>query len=203
VAEDARAANRGTNEETVRSEKEEASTEKLSITMDKRIELALAVAVVLLGVFLLIEARDIRAGKIPDPITSRGLPNIVGIFLIITGSILGVVRLVTWSALPGNFVPAEGSTDEEGHPASWIRTFSIATAVLLWVWLLKPLGYLFVTPLFLLAFLLLMGMQSRLKIIGFVTILTFGTWYIFSQLLKIHLPLGPLTVYFRSLGLTP
>jgi hypothetical protein len=203
MAEDAQAAKRGTNEEGGRSEKEEASPEKLSITMDKRVDLAVIVAIVLLGAFFLIEAGGIREGTLPDPITSRGLPKIVGIFFIIVGSILTVLRLLTWSALPGNFVPAEGSTDEEGHPASALRAFGIAMAALLWVWLVSALGYLFVTPLFMVALSLVMGVRSRVKIIGFSAIYTLGTWVIFSLILKITLPLGPLAAYFRSLGLTP
>jgi putative tricarboxylic transport membrane protein len=203
MAQDVRAAERGTNEDASRPEKEEASTEKLSITMDKRIDLAIALAIVLLGVLMLVWARDIQAGQIPDPITSRGLPNIMGIFFIIGGSILGMLRLKTWSALPGNFVPEEGKTDEKGHPASWVRTFGIATGALLWVWLLDPLGYVFVTPLFMLVFLLVMGVRSWMQIIGFPTIFTLATWYIFSQVLQIILPLGPLAPFLRSLGLTP
>jgi putative tricarboxylic transport membrane protein len=203
MTENAQTAKRGTNEEVGRSEKEEAFTEKLSITMDKRIEFALAVVAVLLGVFILVEARGIRAGLTPDPITSRGLPTITGTFLIIVGSILGVLRLVTWSALPGNFVPAEGPTDQEGQPASWVRTFGIATAGLLWMVLLKPLGYVIVTPLFLLAFLRLMGVRSWAQIIGFPIIYTVATWYLFSQLLLVILPLGILAEFARSLGLMP
>ena len=74
--------------------------------------------IVLLGVFMLIAARDIRAGSIPDPITSRGLPNIMGVFLIIGGIILAVRQLLNWSELPGHLVPEEGQEDEKGYPAS-------------------------------------------------------------------------------------
>jgi hypothetical protein len=116
---------------------------------------------------------------------------------------MGVLRLVTWRALPGNFVPAEGKTDEKGHPASTLRAFGIAAAGLLWVWLISALGYLFVTPLFLVAGLLLMGVRSRLKIIAFPVIYTLVTWVIFSQVLKIVVPLGLLTDYFRELRLIP
>jgi hypothetical protein len=54
-----------------------------------------------------------------------------------------------------------------------------------------------------LVFLLVMGVRSWMQIIGFPTIFTLATWYIFSQVLQIILPLGPLAPFLRSLGLTP
>jgi putative tricarboxylic transport membrane protein len=100
-------------------------------------------------------------------------------------------------------VPAEGKDDDEGYPASWIRAWAVIVAAWLSTWLLQPLGFLVSTTLFLLVFLLVMGVRSWKMLIGFPTIYTLVTWYIFSQLLKIILPLGPLTRLARSLGLTP
>ena len=203
MTEDAKVAKGSTNENTSGKEDERAFLETLSITMDKRIDLALDVAIVLLGGFILVASRDVRLGLTPDPITSRGMPEIVGAFLVIAGIVLGAMRLRTWSALPGHLVLEEGKGDEEGHPASWVRAFGIILAAWLSVWLLKPLGFLIVTPLFLFAFLLIMGVRSWGKRIAFPTIYTLATWYIFSQLLKIILPLGPFAPLARSLGLMP
>jgi len=203
MVEDVQAAKRGTNEDTSREDEEKASPGKLSITMDKRFDLAVAVGVALVGVFILIGARNIRTGSIPDPITSRGLANITGLLLIIFGVILSVLRLRIWSAMPGHFVPEEGQTDEEGYPASAIRYSGIALASLLWVWLVKPLGFLIVTPLVLLAMIRLMNVRSRMKLIAFPILFTVLTWVMFSQVLGIIMPLGPLTAFARSLGLVP
>ena len=203
MAEDTQSVKCGTSEETTREGEEKASPAKLSLTTDKRIDLAIAVGVALVGLFILVGARNIGRGMIDDPLTSRGLPNITGTFLLIVGIILAVLRLRIWSALPGLLVPAEGKDDEQGHPASWIRAFSIIFASMLWVFLLGPLGFLIVTPLFLLAVLLLMGMRSMVKSIAFSTVGTLMLWYVFSQPLNIILPLGLLAPFFRSLGLTP
>ena len=203
MPEDVQAAKRGPNEDTSREDNERASPGKLSIMMDKRFDLAVCLGVALLGVFILIGARNIRAGSIPDPITSRGLANITGMLLIIFGIILSVLRLRIWSAIPGNLVPEEGQTDEEGYPASAIRYSGIALASLLWVWLVKPLGFLIVTPLVLLAMLLLMNVRSRMKLITFPILFTVLAWVVFAQLLGIIMPLGPLTAFARSLGLVP
>jgi hypothetical protein len=203
MAEDVQTAKRGSTDDAIPKEDEKASPGKLSITMDKRFDLAVAVGVALVGVLILIGARNIRAGSIPDPITSRGLANITGVLLIIFGIILSVLRLRIWSAMPGNLVPEEGQTDEEGYPASTIRYSGIVLASLLWVWLVKPLGFLFAMPLALLAMILFMNVRSRMKLIAFPILFTLVTWVAFSQLLGIIMPLGPLTSFARSLGLVP
>ena len=203
MAKDAETAKSGAVEDVGREDEEKAAPEKVSITMDKRIELAVAVALILSGVFMLITARDIPPGSVDDPLTSRGLPNITAVLLIIFGVILTVMRLLTWSRLPGNLVPAEGKGDEEGHPASWIRAWSVVVAAWLAMWLLTPVGFLFSMPLFLLTYLLIMGVRSWKMLIGFPVIYTLVTWYIFAQPLKVMLPLGPITPFARSLGLAP
>ena len=188
---------------TSREGEERARPKEVSLIMDKRIDLAIAVVVVLFGVFVLIASLDILPGSFRDPITSRGLPNITGVLLIIFGTILTVMRVRIWSGLPGNLVPGEGKEDEKGHPASWIRAWSVIVATWLLIWLVKPLGFLISMPLFLLAFLLIMGMRSWKMLIGFPIIFTLVTWYVFSQPLGVILPLGPITPFARSLGLTP
>ena len=176
---------------------------KVKLIMDKRIDLAIAIAGILIGVFILVETRNISAGSVVDPITSRGLPVAGGILFIILGAVLTLIRLLTWSRFPGNFIPMEGKEDDEGHPASWIRAWVVIVAAWLSTWLLKPLGFLLATPPFLLLFLLVMGVRSWGRLIGYPIIYTLVTWYIFSQPLRVILPLGPLTPLARSLGLTP
>ena len=116
---------------------------------------------------------------------------------------MAVVRLMTWSKLPGNLVPSEGYEDEEGHPTSAARAFGIILATFIWVWLLKILGYLILTPFFLAFVIYLLGVRDRLKLIGFPLIFTAAAWTLFSQILKIMLPLGPLGPFFSSIGLAP
>ena len=203
MSEEAKTVKSGTKEDKDREGELRISPAKLGITMDKRVDLAVAVVVVLLGIFMLITSRNIRLGAIRDPLGTRALPDIVGTFITIIGIVLVVNRIRTWSALPGHFVVEEGKKDEEGHPATWVRAFSIVTTMLLWVLLLNPLGYLFNTLLSLAAVSLIMGDRSWSKVIVYPIIYTVVTWYVFSQPLQIMLPLGPLTHFARSLGLTP
>ena len=175
----------------------------IRLTLDKRIDLAITVVIVFFGVFLIVEARDIREGLIADPVTSRGMPYLAGFLCILWGVILGVMRIKSWSDLPGNLVPGEGHEDEEGYPSSWVRVFSIVGITWLSVWLLKSLGYLLITFFFMALVVWLMGKRSWKMLILFPLIYTLATWYIFSQLLKFMLPMGFMTPFFRSLGLVP
>ena len=201
MAEDVETGMGGTNETTTPEEKEKAPWEKLSITMDKRADLAISLVVVLVGAFLLIASRDIRLGSVTDPITSRGIPEILGLFLVTGGMIRVIIRLLSWSQLPGHLVPEEGQEDEQGYPASWARAIGVIFASMLWAWLLKPLGFFIVTPLYLVATVLIMGDRSRVKIIAYALIYTVTAWIIFGPLLGVRIPLGPLTRLARSWGL--
>ena len=189
------------NENTVQRDEKKPSPRMMPITMDKRGELVGPVAAVLLGMLMLIETRTFRKGMIPDMITSKGLPNITAILLIIGGVIQAFRQIRTWPTIPGPFLPEEGQEDEKEYPASAVRAVSVILVSFLWGWLLKPLGFLISTPLCLSAALLIMGVRSWVKIIAFSIIFSFANWYIFGPLLGIRFPLGPLEDLALSLGL--
>jgi len=201
MSEDAKNSTNGTNESASPDDKEKASWEKLAITMDKRSDLAVSLSIVLMGVLLLIGARDIDIGLMPDQITSRGMPDITGLFLVIVGVVLAVRQLLHWSELPGHLVPEEGQEDEKGYPATWVRAFVIILLSVLWAWLLNPLGFLIVTPLYLFVSSWVMGERSWGSIIAFSVIFSVSIWVIFGPLLGIRFPLGPLSHLALSLGL--
>ena len=203
MTEDAKTEKSGTSDNIGTEDEVRMTPEKLGITMDKRVDLAVAAAVTFVGAFMLTTSRDIRRGAIPDPVGERGLPDAVATFLLIAGIVLIVNRLRTWRALPGHFVVEEGKKDDEGAPGTWVRAFSIIAAGLLWVWLFNPLGYLFTMTLFMAAFSLIMGERSLGKIIVYPIAYTVVTCFVFSQLLHIVVLLGPLNNLARSLGLMP
>ena len=62
MTDDAKTEKDGNNKDANREDKESVSLQKLSITMDKRVELAVAGAVVLFGVLLIVDARGIDEG---------------------------------------------------------------------------------------------------------------------------------------------
>ncbi len=201
MTEDGMAAKNDTKETMGQGGEKKAPAMPSSISMDKRVDLALAIFIVSYGVFMIIIASGFQEGRVQDMVTAKGMPYLTGIFLIICGIILSVLRLATWSELPGNLVVSEATKeDEEGYPTSWKRAFAIIGAAWIDVWLLKSLGYLIATPLFLFAALLIMGVRSRKKLIIFPIVFTLATWYVFSQILGFLIPLGFLEPLARSLG---
>jgi hypothetical protein len=150
---------------------------------------------------MLIAACDIETGLMPDQITSRGMPDITGVFLIIVGIVLAVRQLLHWSELPGHLVPEEGQEDEKGYPATWVRSFGVILLSVLWAWFLRPLGFLIATPLYLFFSAWVMGERSWGSIIAFSVIFSASIWVIFGPVLGIRFPLGPLNHLALSLGL--
>ena len=201
MSEDGKTARSGTGDNRSREDEEKASREALGITMDKRMDLAVAVGVAIVGALMLIGIRGMRRGTVPDPVTSRGLPILVGAFLAIGGIVQAVRQLLTWRVLPGHLVPEEGQEDERGYPSSAIRAIIIILLSMLWELLLDPLGFLIITPLYLVACSLVMGVRSWRKIIGFSLVYSVASWFGFGSLLGVRLPLGPFDHLARSLGL--
>ena len=111
------------------------------ISMDKRVDLALALAIVAVGALAIWIATGFRIGNYPDPLTSRGLPYILGGFMILGGGVLALRRMRGWNDLPGALVVSEGTDDEPGHPASSLRTFAVMGCAFAWAFLLLPAGF--------------------------------------------------------------
>jgi putative tricarboxylic transport membrane protein len=189
----------GTNENTGQEEvKKEAP---FSLTMDKRIDLVIAVFIIFYGAFMVYHASRFMQGRVEDIFTAKGMPYACGIFLIICGIILTILRISSWSEMPGNLVVSEATKeDDEGHPANWKRSFAIIGLAWIDVWLYSSLGYLITTPLFLFGCVWLMGVRSWKKVVLFPLIFTAATWYVFSQIMGFLIPLGVLEDPFRALG---
>jgi len=77
-----------------------------------------------------------------------------------------VQQLLSWSKLPGHLVPEEGQEDEKGYPISAARAMGIILLSAVWEWLLDPLGFLIITPLYLIACSWVMSVRSWMKVIG-------------------------------------
>jgi hypothetical protein len=103
--------------------------------------------------------------------------------------------------IPGNYTMTEGHEDEPGHPASAVRAFTIFGLCVLWAVLLKPVGFLLVTPPVLAAILWMMDVREPKKLAAFSLLFTLGLWLVFSEILGLVFPYGPLTALARSWGL--
>ena len=168
--------------------------------MDRRADVAVAFCVVLLGVFVLAAAQDVRPASIADPIGSRGAPHLVGAVLVLGGLALILRRALQWRR-EGEIVPAEGMEDDQGvPPGSAVRALAIWTAAMLYVLILPAAGYLIATPIFLGVVLWLLAIRSWMLVavpLGF----TIPVFLVFTLFLNVRLPTGILDGVLRQMGL--
>jgi hypothetical protein len=175
--------------------------EPIRIEMDKRVELAVLIAMIAFGAWVVYVASGFRLGSYPDPITTRGLSYFTGSYLVVAGLYLATRRLLKWSSIPGNYTVSEGNTDERGHPASALRAFTIMGLSILWAVIVTPVGFLIVTPVILMAVVWMMDVRTPGKLIAFPILFTLVTWFVFAQVLGVRLPYGIMTDLARAWGL--
>jgi len=163
--------------------------------VDRRVDVALAVAVAALGVVILVATQSIGRSPVPDPIGPRGVPTGMGIFFVLAGAALALRRVVRWST-EATLVTPEGSEDDQGVPAgSARRALGIWLAALVYVVTLPYLGHLIGTPLFT-AFMLWQLKFDRppvLRIPAMVVypaVFTVATYLFFATFLGVRIPAG-------------
>jgi putative tricarboxylic transport membrane protein len=168
--------------------------------MDRRIDIAISVVAIAFGIFVILEARTIRAPMFVDPIGPRAFFYGCGVIFILGGLFNIWQRLQTWRLYPANMIPSEGVEDEAGYPASFTRAALLAALSLLYVLTLRPVGYLIGTPLFIIAGLWVLDQRNWLQniIVGLGFTIIF--YLIFAKGLGVWLPVGPFTPLFRDLG---
>lgn len=171
--------------------------------MDRRIDLAIGIAVILAGLGVLQVAHGIRpTGPVVDAIGPRAFPYMIGVFFLIGGAWTVVNRLRTWKTETGNIVEDDGEPDEPDVPASALQAFAVIGALILYVAAMPRLGYPITTPLFVIAALKAMRTKSWPLIILSALIYTALTYLVFAHYLRVDLPLGPLASTFKQLGLS-
>jgi len=170
--------------------------------MDRRIDLALALLVVVLGVAVIIGAQDIRrTGPVVDPIGPRAMPYIVGMLFVVGGLRIVSIRLRSWRRDGGNLVATDGEPDEPGVPASARQAFTVIAASVLYALALSSVGYIVATPLYVIVGLRAMRVRSWWSTCAAALIYTTLTYVVFAHYMRVDLPLGITAGAMRSLGL--
>jgi putative tricarboxylic transport membrane protein len=170
--------------------------------MDRRVDFALSIVVVALGVFIGVASLVAKQPTVVfDPIGPYGFARVIAVAFIIFGTIL-IIRQIraARSGLPPEAV-ARGSEDEEGHPASARRAFAIIIATFGYPILMGPLGYVITTIGYIVGGVLILNERSWKWIVPLAVIYALATFFIFATLLRVPLPLGPLGELFVALGL--
>lgn len=164
--------------------------------MDRKIDFALALCVVALGVLLIVEAQSIGRSPVPDPIGPRGVPTGLGVAFILSGAALALRRVVRWRS-EGAIVEPEGAEDDAGvPPGSARRGLGIWIASVAYVVALPFLGFIVATPI-LIAVILRLFQFDRPRLFGripglitYPVAFTAAAYVTFAMILGVRLPLG-------------
>jgi putative tricarboxylic transport membrane protein len=169
--------------------------------MDRRVDLAVTICVVALGIFVLVTAQTIKPASVPDPIGSKGGPIFVGLALVVGGLALVIRRLMRWRS-EATIVSPDGVEDDSGVEAGYApRAISIWAASVVYVLAMPFVGYLLATPIFVAVVLLLFSVRSWPMILGVSVGFTVPVFLLFAEFLNVRLPTGVLDGPLRSLGL--
>lgn len=152
----------------------------------------MAVVVALYGAFLILATSQQPPGPTFDPIGKQGLPYALGAFILVGGVFLTVRRLRIWRDEPGNIVYEEGTEDEPGHPASLGRAMIVVALTAGYAVALPYLGFLLATPMYIAASLWVMNFRSPIPLLAIPVGFTIVMFIVFSQVLSVPLPVGPL-----------
>ena len=116
------------------------------------------------------------------------LPNTLPLALCVLGVIAALVIL---------FSPRRGSEESNSETLASIKTFelgktfSLIAAMLAYALLLRPMGFLGATFLFIVGSSILLGERRLYLLIPIATVAAFGVWYLVQQTLGIFLSPWP------------
>ena len=168
--------------------------------MDRRYDLLFALSILAFGLIIVLMAKAMPPGIYRDAIGSKGFFYAIGIFFMI-GSAMVVMNLIrSWKKHKSHMIPAEGETDEEGHPVYPLMAATVVAISILYAFLLKPLGYLITTPIYIAAGMAILKERKWGWIVLFAVGFTIAFYLAFGQVLHMPIPVGPFTTLFRNLG---
>ena len=168
--------------------------------MDRRVDIAVAAAFALFGLFMIMHATTIRLGLYKDPIGPRAFFYGCGAIMLIGGAITIWQRIRAWKRYPTHMIPMEGSADDAAYPSSARRAFAVVLATAVYTLLLEPLGFLLATPLYIFIALTILGQRSLVGKLAVAIVFTLSAYIIFAQILGVRIGVGPLTNFFRDMG---
>jgi hypothetical protein len=161
--------------------------------IDRRVDLALCLATLALGIFLIYSSYGIRRGSIADPIGSGGWARVLGIAITVVALALVTRRLAGWRSVVGNLVPSDGAKEEEpSYPSSSIRPFLLLAVGAGWTFALPYVGFIAATFVMSAAGIALMNVRSLTKLLLVPLLFSLLVWEIFGQIFGIHFPGGPI-----------
>jgi putative tricarboxylic transport membrane protein len=169
--------------------------------VDRRVDLAIALAIASFAVFVLVVAQGIRStGQVVDPLGPRAIPFAIGLILLVGAGAVVARRLLTWRSATGTLIESDGEPDEPGIPASAKQAAGVALLSFLFIALLPMVGYPLLATGYIAGGLLVMRTRSVPLLVWLSLGFSVVTYAIFALVLGVDLPAGPLTELLRSLG---
>ncbi len=169
--------------------------------MDRRVDFGISLFVIALGVFILVASATARLPTVVfDLIGPFGFARVVATVFIGAGLLLLVRQVRALRAgLPPEAV-AQGNEDEPGYPASARRAGAMMAATIAYPVLMEPLGYILTSFAYVIAGLFIYSERNLKWGIPLALAYAFGTFWIFSILLRVPLPGGPVEQLLLQLG---
>lgn len=157
-------------------------------------EFALAVGVILLGVIVLWETREIRITPMNARIGPRVIPYIVGSGLVVVGVWLAIELALGRSAQPGGGEDAEDA--DPTLPTDWQTIGFIGAALVVYLVLIERAGFIIASSVLFFGAAFGMGSRRWLRDIGVAVILSVAVYLIFTRGLSLRLPKGLVPLEF-------
>lgn len=166
--------------------------------MDKRIDLLMALVVLVLGVWYFGEAGKIRVPSLVDPLGVGTYPKFLALGLILCGAVLTITRLIQWFRVKGVNAPPEGEEDTPGYHIVLPRVLGIGITAVAYVVALPNLGYIISTPIFMAVALTILGSRGWKPLLGMSLGFAAVLYLVFGVFLGVQLPVGPLISVLRG-----
>jgi putative tricarboxylic transport membrane protein len=148
-------------------------------------ELAVAVGVVALGVFVLVESAGIDAPATSHALGPRFFPTCIGCLLVGCGAWLFIDVL-----RGGHGDPEVGEDIDLSRRSDWVSVTLVSAAFLVHAALIGPLGWPLAGAVLFWGVAVALGSRHWVRDVGVSIVLAFAVYAIFNHLLGVYLPGG-------------
>lgn len=157
--------------------------------MDRRFDLLWAAIASLTGVAIAIASLVTPSRRVLDLVGPFGLPLALGVAVALLGAVQAyrAVRALREGRVIDEH---EGTEDDDRYPSSSVRGTGFIVGTFVYIALLQPVGYLIMTPLATGAGLWSLGYRRVPKMVAVTLGYTLATFWLFSQVMSVPLPVG-------------
>lgn len=140
-------------------------------------DLCLGLGFVILGAVVFILAGKLQ--NVARGLGPSGYPQVVAIMMIILGSTLALGNLI------GGFPKPDFSIE---NPKGWLKILILLVVTFVYVWLLRSLGFLLLTPFYMGFLLVLFNHRDYKKVVAISLLTTIVLYLLFVKVFMIFLP---------------